>query len=133
MSVETLVLLALFIVVPLIQQLIRTRHQRNQRLPEARATRPRATLARTPLPETTVPPLVGATPHTPSDATPASVSVSAGPAVGRFTTTATPHRTVEQRAADGLGTGRGLRRAFELVAILGPCRANNVHRSAFDE
>jgi hypothetical protein len=133
MSVETLVLLALLIVVPLIQQLIRATRQRNQRLPEPNETRPRATLARTPLPEVTVPPLVDATPPAPSDATLASAPVSAVHAGGRFTTTATPHRTMEQRAAAGLRARRDLRRAFELVAILGPCRANSFRRSAFDE
>jgi hypothetical protein len=134
MSVETLVLLALLILVPLIQQLIRATRQRNQRLPEPNETRPRATLARTPLPEVTVPPLVDATPPAPSDATLASAPVSAVPAAGgRFTTTATPHRTMEQRAAVGLRARRDLRRAFELVAILGPCRANSFHRSTFGE
>jgi hypothetical protein len=132
MSVETLVLLALFIVAPLIQQLIRATRQRNQRLPEPRETRPRATLARSPLPEVTVPLLVDATPPAPSDVTPASAPASAVPAGGRFTATPAPHRTMQQRAV-GLRARRDLRRAFVLVAILGPCRASTFHRSAFDE
>jgi hypothetical protein len=40
---------------------------------------------------------------------------------------------MQRRDAVGLRGRRDLRRAFVLVAILGPCRANNFHRSAFDE
>jgi hypothetical protein len=133
MSVETLVLLALFIVVPLIQQLIRATRQRNQRLPEPSETRPRATLARTPPPEVTVPPLVDGAPPAASDATPVYAPVSAVHAGGRVAITPTPHFTLGQRAAVDLRARRDLSRAFVLVAILGPCRANSFHRSARDE
>ena len=133
MSIETLILLALFIVLPLIQQLIRATRQRNHRPPEPTEMRPPRTLARTPQPELTVPPpLVDATPPAPSDATRASAPVSAPHAGGRVTITPTPHRTMGQRAAVGLRTRRDLGRAIMLVAILGPCRANNPHRSACD-
>jgi hypothetical protein len=40
---------------------------------------------------------------------------------------------MEQPAVLGQRARRDLRRAFVLVAILGPCRANSFHRSTFDE
>ena len=133
MSIETLILLALFIVLPLIQQLIRATRQRNHRPPAPTEMRPPRTPARTPQPELTVPPPLKTTPPAPSDATRASAPVSAPHAGGRVTITPTPHRTMGQRAAVGLRTRRDLRQAIVLVAILGPCRANSPHRPACDE
>ena len=133
MSVETLVLLALFIVLPLIQQLIRATRQRNQRFPEPAERRPPGTLARTSPPELAVPPLLDTTSHAASDAMPPSAPVPAPHAGGPVTITLTPHRTSEQRTAVGVRTRGDLRRAIVLVAILGPCRANSPYRSARDE
>jgi hypothetical protein len=131
MSVETLILLALLIVLPLIQQLIRATRQRNQRLPEPTELRRPTTLTRTP--EVTVPPMVDATPHAQSDAVPPSARLAAPHAGGRVTITPTPHRTMGQRSAAGLRIRPDLRRAIVLVAILGPCRANSPYRSACDD
>jgi hypothetical protein len=125
MSVELLVLVALFIVLPLIQQLIRAPRQQNQRFPEPAERRPPGALARTPPPELAVPPLPDTTPHAASDATPASARVPAPTQAGGPVTIAlTPRRTVGQRTAVGLRTRRDLGRAIVLVAMLGPCRAS---------
>jgi hypothetical protein len=124
MSVELLVLVALFIVLPLIQQLIRAPRQQSQRFPEPAERRPPRTLARTPPPELAVPPLQDTTPHATSDAMPASAPALALHASGPVTIALTPHRTVGQRTAVGLRTRRDLRRAIVLVAMLGPCRAS---------
>ena len=129
MSVKTLILLALLIVLPLIQQLIRATRRRNQRLPEPTEMRPPTTLAGPP--EVTVPPLADATPQAPSDAVPSSARLAAPHAGGRVTITR--HRTMGQRSAAGLRIRPDLRRAIVLVAILGPCRANSPYRSACDE
>ena len=69
MSIEALVLLALFIVLPLIQQLIQATRQRNQRPPEPAGRQGPGTLARTPPPpELAVPPQPDTTPPVASDA-----------------------------------------------------------------
>ncbi len=132
MSVETLVLLALFIVLPLLQQLIRVTRPQTQRPPEPTEKRPRAPLDRTPPPAASVPPLLNTTASTPSDARPASDPGPAPHAGGRVTITSAPH-TMGQRTAIGLDARRDLRRAIVLVAILGPCRANSPSRLACDE
>jgi hypothetical protein len=133
MSVETLVLLALFIVLPLIQRLIRATRQRNQRFPEPADERPPGTLARTPRPELAVPPLLDTMSHAASDAVPLSARVPATHTGGPVTIALAPHRTMEQRTTVGLRTRRDLRRAIVLVAMLGPCRASNPYRSACAE
>ena len=133
MPVETLVLLALLIVLPLVQQLIRATRQRNHRLPEPTQIWPPRTIARTPPPELAPPPLLNTTPHGSSGAVPASAPVPAPHAGGPVTITPAPHRTMGQRTAVGLRTRRELRRAIVLVAILGPCRASSPCRSACDE
>jgi hypothetical protein len=125
MSVEALVLLALFIVLPLIQQLIRATRQRNQRFPEPAERRPPRTLVRTSPPELAVPLLPDTTSHAASDAMLASAPVPAPHVGGPVTIALTPHRTMGQRTAVGLRTRRDLRRAIVLVAMLGPCRASS--------
>jgi hypothetical protein len=125
MSVETLVLLALFVVLPLMQQLLRAIRQQNQRFPEPAERRSSETLTRPPPPELAVPPLPDTTLHGASDALLASGHVPA-PDTGRPVTLAlTPHRTMGQRTAVGLRSRRDLRRAIVLVAILAPCRASS--------
>jgi hypothetical protein len=133
MPVETLVLLALFIMLPLIQQLIRATRQRNQRFPEPAERPPPGTLARTSPSDLAVPPLLDTASHAASDAMPPSAPVPAPHVGGSVTATLTAHRTIEQRTALGLRIRPDLRRAIVLVAILGPCRANSPYRSACDE
>ena len=123
MSVDALILLALFLVLPLIQQLIQATRQRNQRPPEP-AGRQGPARARTPPPELAVPPLPDTTPHTASDAISAGDSLPAPDAGGPVTRALTPHRTLGRRTTVGLRTRRDLRRAIVLVAMLGPCRAS---------
>jgi hypothetical protein len=123
MSVETLVLLALFIALPLIQLLIRAMRQPNRSLPEPAETRSPKTLARTAPPEITVPPLPDTTPHAASDGSLESGRAPAPQDDRPVTSALTPGRAMEQRTA-GLGTRRDLRRAIVLVAILGPSRAS---------
>jgi hypothetical protein len=124
-SVEALVLVALFIVLPLIQPLIRATRQRNQRPPGPVGRPSPGTLARTPPPpEPAVPPQPDTTPHTASDAI--STGGRMPPDAGRAVTLApTPHRTMGRRTTAGLRTRRDLRRAIVLVAMLGPCRASH--------
>ena len=128
MSVEALVLLALFLGLPLIQQLMQARLQRNQRPPEppekhSGAPQP---FERTPPPleAAAVPPLPDTTPRA-SNAISAGGPMSAPDAGGPVTLALTPHRTMERRTTVGLRTRRDLRRAIVLVAMLGPCRASN--------
>jgi hypothetical protein len=125
-SVEALVLLALFIVLPLIQQLIRAARQRNQGPTESAGRQSPGTHARTPpQPELAVPPLPDTTPQTASDAIPTGGRMPA-PDAGRPVTLApTPHRTIGRGTMAGLRTRRDLRRAIVLAAILGPCRASS--------
>jgi hypothetical protein len=125
-SVEALVLLALFIVLPLIQQLIQATRQRNQRPPEPAGRQGPGRLARTPPPpELAVPPLPDTTPHTASDAISVGGRISAPAGGGAVTLAPTPHRTMGRGTTAGLRTRRDLRRAIVLVAMLGPCRASH--------
>ncbi|RPI52821.1 MAG: hypothetical protein EHM55_15555 [Acidobacteria bacterium] len=129
MSVEALVLLALFIVLSLIQQLTQVTRQRNQHPPEpAERQSPGAPqpLARTPpLPGLAGPPLPDTTPHAASDEMAAPGRMRSRDTGGPATLVLTPHRTRGRRAAEGLRTGRDLRRAIVLMAMLGPCRASS--------
>ena len=129
MSVETLVLLALFIVLPLIQRLIQATRQRNQRPPEP-VERPSPgtpqPLARTlPPPELAVPPLPDTTPHAASDAISAGVRIPAPDGGGPVIVALTPHRSMGRPTTVGLRTRRDLRRAIVIAAVLGPCRASS--------
>jgi hypothetical protein len=123
MSVETLILVALLIMLPLIQQLIRATRERSQHSP-APAERRSGTVARTTPPELVVPPLPDRKPPVASDA-PASALAPARQGGGPPTIALKPQRTMEQQAAVGLRARRDLRRAIVLVAMLGPCRANS--------
>jgi hypothetical protein len=124
-SVEALVLLALFMVLPLIQQLIQATRQRNQRPAEPAGRQSPGTLVHTPPPpELAVPPLPDTTPHTASDAISGGGRMPASDAGGGVTLAPTPHRTMGRRTTAGLRTRRDLRRAIVLVAMLGPCRAS---------
>jgi hypothetical protein len=124
MSVETLILVALLIVLPLIQQVIRATRERSQHFPAPAERRSPGTVARTPPPELAVPPLPDTKPPVASDA-PASALPPARQGGGPLTIALKPQRTMEQQAAVGLRARRDLRRAIVLVAMLGPCRANS--------
>ena len=125
-SVEALVLLALFIGLPLIQRLIQARRQRNQPLPGPAQRQPPGTLARTPPPpDLAVPPLPDTMPQTASDAISAADRMPAPHAGGAVTQAPTPHRTMGRHTMAGLRTRRDLRRAIVVAAMLGPCRASN--------
>jgi hypothetical protein len=110
MSVETLILLTLLIVLPLIQQVIRAMRERSQHFPAP------------------VPLLPETKPHAASDAMPASAFAPARHGGGPLTIAPKAQRTMEQQTAVGLRARRDLRRAIVLVAVLGPCRA----KSPFD-
>jgi hypothetical protein len=124
-SVEALVLLALFLVLPLIQQLIQATRQRNQRPPEPAGRQGPGTRARTPPPALAVPPLPDTMPHTASDAISAGVRIPAPDGGGAVTLAPTPHRAMGRSTTAGLRTRRELRRAIVLVTMLGPCRASH--------
>ena len=121
MSVETLLLIAVLIVLPLIQQLMQAQRQRN-RPRTAQAESRSDTIVRTP-PSELAPP-VPDTPHAESDAPAASVSepVSSHTS-GPLTLTPRLEPPKGQSTAMDLGTRRDLRRAIVLMATLGPCRA----------
>ena len=127
MSIETLVLVALLIVLPLIQQVIRATRERSQHFPAPAERRPPGTVARRPPPELAVPPLTDTKPQAASDAMPASALALARQGGGPLPISLRPQRTMEQQTAVGLRAPRDLRRAIVLVAMLGPCRANSAH------
>jgi hypothetical protein len=124
-SVEALILLALLIVLPLIQQLVQATRQRIQRPPGPAERQSPGTLARTPPPELAVPPLPDTTPHTAFYAISAGGREPAPDAGGPVTLALTPLRTMGRRTTVGLRARRDLRRAIVLVAMLGPCRASS--------
>jgi hypothetical protein len=129
MSVEALILLALFVVLPMIQQLIRATRDRNQSSPQTAERQSPGTLARTPAPELAAPPLPDPTLDAAYDALLASDHVPA-PHTGRPVTLApTPRRTTGQHTAVGLRSRRDLRRAIVVAAILAPCRASSPYHS----
>ena len=125
MSFEALVLLVLFLVLPLIQQLIQATRQRNQLPPEPAGGQLPGTLARTPPPALAVPPLPDTTPPTASDAISAGGHVPAQEGGGAVTLAPTLHRAMGRGTTAGLRTRRDLRRAIVLAAMLGPCRASH--------
>jgi hypothetical protein len=120
MSVEALILVALLIMLPLIQQVIRATRERNQHFPAPAERRSPGPVARTPPPELAVSPL----PAT-SDAMPASVLAPERQGGEPLTIPLKSKRAMEEQTAVGLRARRDLRRAIVLVAMLGPCRANS--------
>jgi hypothetical protein len=133
MSFEALVLLALFVVLPLLQQLIRAMRHGHDRLPEATERRPPVAPVRTPPPEPVVPPLPVVVPDALTGPLPSSAAVAAPRRGAPGTVARTPRSTVRQPVTVGLRTRRDLRRAMVLVAVLGPSRASSPYRSACDE
>lgn len=130
MSLELLLLLAVFVLLPLIQQLLRAARQRDRRAPERAERQPLRTPqppAHAPLPRTrAVPPLPETARHAASDAMTARGLTPARETAGPVTLALTPHRSTRRRTAVvGLRNLLDLRRAIVLMAILGPCRAIN--------
>lgn len=129
MSIELLILLFVFIVLPLIQQLLRTLQERDRGGSE-RADRPRPPVRRptmpAPQPAAHVPP-----PHAPKGPRPLHErhAVTAHPRPPRRDTPSLVSASTARRAARGNGAIKrlrnpfGLRRAIMAMTILGPCRA----------
>jgi hypothetical protein len=127
MSVEMLVLVALFIVLPLIQQVIRATRQRNEPVSEQAERQSSGMLAPTPPSEPAVPPLPATTTHSASDARTAAGDQPAADRGARVGLAPRADRNTGQSTAMGLRTRRDLRSAIVLMAMLGPCRATNPH------
>ena len=139
MSIELIVLLFVFVVLPLLQQLIRAARQMDQGTPgraaaetaseyepeteewEELETPPRVLLPRTPA----VPRLPAREQHKLFEAMPVPARPPAQ-AAARFAAPAPAARRSARRhkLAASLRNPRGLRNAFVLATILGPCRAN---------
>jgi hypothetical protein len=135
MSLELLLLIAIFVLLPLLQQLLSVVRQRDERAPDRAGTpvaserqpamEERLPAAHAPLrrpPEDRQLPATArqqsSEPMTASERMPArsaATSVVADPAVLR--------RGRRNRAVASLHNPPGLRRAFVLMTILGPCRA----------
>jgi hypothetical protein len=134
MSVEALVLITLFVVLPLIQRLREAMRERNRRAPEpvggqgqVPESPPPRVRTRRPPPESTGPPLQDETPHAASGAMPAvGRRPDARRPVKRALTPARERGRRRRPTAD-LRTRRDLRRAIVLTTVLGPCRATRPH------
>jgi len=118
MSVESWILLALFVLLPLIERLVLAARRRRER---ATAERPEAGVERPPLmvpearPQPVVMPLPPAAPARPKPVT-ATPRLRAPP---RPSVVAARARA----ASPGSPYRRDLRRAMVMAAVLGPCRA----------
>jgi hypothetical protein len=132
MSPELLLLLIAFVVLPLIQQLLRVRSQRLERAPDRSADQP-VLGAQPAAPQSAVPAPLGRGPDGPR--VPETVRRQLpGAAAHEFTAPLEaaaprmpdpPVRPSSRRrvAVAGLRNSRGLRRGIVLMTILGPCRA----------
>ena len=128
MSLEFLLLLAVFVLLPLIQQLLRAARRRDPGAPERAERRP----LRTPqapthaLPKLAIPPLPDMAPDATPDAMTAYGPSSARETAALVTLVLPRHRSTRRRTAVVDFSKRlDLRRAIVLTAILGPCRAVN--------
>lgn len=124
MSVETLVLVALFIILPLIERLLRSRRQPEHDAADVPRPRPRPSVP--PLPPQPPPPMDARAPRT------ADVPrVAASPAERRLPNPGLPppgaRRTGRRRLVEDLRHPLTLRRAVLLMTILGPCRSVAPH------
>lgn len=126
MSLESLLLLAVFVLLPLIQQLLQEARRRDPRTPE-RGERPPVRSPQAParaLPKLAIPPLPEMAPDATSDAMAAHGHSSARETAAPVTLALPHHRSTRRRTAVvGLRNRLDLRRAIALTAILGPCRA----------
>jgi len=140
MSIELIVLLFVFVVLPLLQQLIRAARQMDQRTPgrataepaseyepesgewEELETPPRVLLPPTPV---AVPRLPAREQHKLFEAMPVPARPPAQAAARPATPAPSARRSARRhKLAASLRSPRGLRNAFVLATILGPCRAN---------
>jgi hypothetical protein len=124
-SLELLLLLAAFVLLPLIQQLLRAAQAREPPTPEPAEKRPPRPPVQAPPRTLAVPPPPGAARDAASDALIARGRTPALKTAGPVTPALTPHRSARRRRAAALGLRNrlDLRRAIVRMAILGPCRA----------
>ena len=127
MSRELLVLLAVFVLLPLMQRLLGVARQRQAHTPERADRQPQTTPqpAQAPRPAArAVPPLTDTLPQSTSDVTTASGRTSTRDAAGPAPLAVVPRRRTRRHPeVVGLRNRLDLRRAIVLTTILGPCRA----------
>ncbi len=118
MSVESLILLALFVLLPLIERLVLAARRRRER---DLAERPEAELELPPFMVPEEPPPVVMPPPLP----PAAAKPKPGPASPRVRAPQRPSVVAARARAASAGSPyrRDLRRAVVMAAVLGPCRA----------
>lgn len=140
MSLETVLLLAFFILLPLIERLVRSARQRNKGTAVRPGGRP-PSAAPTAIPgpqppgdgqprhpPLVVPPLPASARQAVSTTVAASVRSLAGDAGRRETSPPTAYERGHHRpAAAGLRSPLSLRRGIVLMTILEPCRATTPH------
>jgi hypothetical protein len=124
-SLEFLLLLAVVVLLPLIQQLLRAARQRDRRTPERAEGQPAP--AERPAMREPQPPRPAAR-HTSSAAMTAREGTPAPDAAGPVAPALTAHRSTGRRTAVvSLRNPLDLRRAIVLMTMLGPCRATKPH------
>jgi hypothetical protein len=131
MSTELLLLLAFFVLLPLLQQLLRAARQPKERTPE-RAGAQAMQESQPQLPAHSPPPRAPVGAQRPataryklSEAMTAREGAPARDAAGPVAPVPTTRRSARRRTAVAdLRNPRGLRRAIVVMTILGPCRAS---------
>ncbi len=133
MSFEFVLLLAVFVLLPLIQLVVRAARQGDHRgpdhakggLPSTNQPAKRELAVAAPA----VPPLPHRARHTVAHAMPASTRTSRRDVRGLAVPDPSARFAGRRNMASvaGLDDRSGLRRAIVLTAILGPCRANDLH------
>lgn len=130
MSVELLVLLAVFVLLPLVQRLLAGAAERGAGAQGKPMTRPELRAGEAPRPPEARPspfalsPMPPAVPHEAVGAT-----IQAVGAAGAAQPSVMPRRNARERhPVSGRLDRVGLRRAMVLMAIFGPCRAISPHR-----
>ena len=129
-SYELLLLLAVVVLLPLIQLLVRAARQRDERLSEDGGGRPLANQPPKRGRAIDAPPVVPLLPATAGDSAPHAVTArektaprdAMGP---RSVPTGREGVRHQMAAKANLSDSAGLRRAMVLAAILGPCRAHD--------
>jgi hypothetical protein len=127
-SVDVLVLLAIFVLVPLLQRLLAQARERNQPPPQPAQRGPSPTpppAARVPrVPTLPIPPLPAPEAERLDAPPPAPARRAANTATA---VSSDPQRGRRRVALPALRTRLDLRRAITVAAILGPCRAVDPH------
>jgi len=136
MSLELLLLLAVFVLLPLLQQLVRAVRQTDQGTPERAGAQPddedQSAIEELQLPADAPLPLAPAGPRLPATArhklSEPLTELERTPtreAAGPLALAPTAHGSGRRHTVvAGLRNPRGLRRAIVLMTILGPCRAS---------